>query len=130
MIPHRLFLYTVRTCQGILKNTDLRCDKGKYHKEYGQHTKRCDGQFGGPTSYFVSVKETSFVYIGNGGTDKENGDVEPIGGFADHAVIGVKDDGYQSNSHKSSSELDTPKNFAISEEKTLYDGEDKHGPKE
>lgn len=76
------------------------------------------------------VELSRFVEIGNSRREKENGDVDPVGRFADHTVIGVEQDRDQKLAEKDPTELYTPKIFAIAKEKALYNGKDQHRPKE
>ena len=96
MISHRLILYSVSPCERIFKNVNFRCLEGKHDKEQGNHTKRTESQFRGPARHFVGIK-ACFADIRDRGGKEENGDVKPIGGFTDHAVVGIEDHG---NQHK------------------------------
>ena len=76
------------------------------------------------------MKEPRFVDIGDRGRNKENCNVKPIGGSADHAVIGVKKNGDQDHPEEDAAELHAPKIFALAKEKALHDRKNEHRPKE
>ena len=42
-------------------------------------------------SGFLIVEASRFINVCHGGRHKENGDVDPIGGSADDAVVGIED---------------------------------------
>ena len=48
------------------------------------------------------MKEARFIDICNCGRNKENSNIDPIGGFSNYAVIGVKQDRDQAKSQKNS----------------------------
>ena len=52
-----------------------------------------DGRAGGCATQPLGVEQSHLIGVGNGGGHKENGDIEPIGGLANHAVVGVKNHG-------------------------------------
>lgn len=88
--PHRLVLYSVSARQRILENAELGCFEGEDNEEYGNRAKGDQSGFLRPVWGLFGVEEPQLVKVHDRGTDKENGNVEPIGRPADHAVIGVK----------------------------------------
>ena len=60
--------------------------------------------------------------------NKENGDIQPVGGFPDCAVVGIEQNGDQGESENYSSKLDTPEVLAVAEEKALDYCKNKRGP--
>lgn len=71
-----------------------------------------------------------FIDIRHSSRNKKDRDIDPIGRFSYHAIVGVKENGDQHKSEEDSAELDAPKIFAIPEKEALHDGIDKHRPKE
>ena len=122
-------LYTVCPCQGISENADLRRHKGEYREKNGNCRKRDKGAFWMLADFWI-VELPCFIEIRRGGGNEENGDVDPIGGLADHAVVGVKKDGNQADSCEYSAEFHTPKIPTVAEEKALHDAIKEHWPKE
>ena len=79
---------------------------------------------------FFVAEELRFIAVSNRCRHKENGDIDPIGGFSDHTVVGVEDGRNQAKSEQRASELDTPKIWSIPKEKALHDSKEKHRPEE
>ena len=76
------------------------------------------------------VEFSRFAEIGNCGGNEENGDVDPVGRFADHSVVGIEDDGDKDDPKQNPAELDTPKIIPVTEEYALHNGKKKRRPKE
>lgn len=98
LIPHRLILYSVSSCQRVLEYSKLRGQKGKYNEEQGDRPDSRDSEPWGSAGRFAKVEQPCLVDIRRRGRNEENGDVQPIGGSADHTVIGVKENGDQRKS--------------------------------
>ena len=64
--------------------------KGKDNKEQCKDTEGGNCDFWGSATQLGTVVKTGFIKIGNGGANKEDGNVDPIGGFSYDAVVGVK----------------------------------------
>ena len=75
-------------------------------------------------------KQPCLVKIRDRGGNKENGNVEPIGRFTNHAVVGVEEYGDHKEPQKDSAKLYAPKIRALTEEKAVHYGKEKHWPKE
>lgn len=97
-----LCLYAVSTCQGVLKDTDFRCCESEHNKEQSDHAEQRDCPFRRLATCIIGVKEPCFVKIRNGGGNKENCDVDPIGRPSDHTVVGVEDDRNEGQTQKNS----------------------------
>ena len=76
-----------------------------------------------------AARLTSYTVTRKGGGQKKYGDIEPIGGFAHGAVVGIKENWNERKSQKRSAKLNAPKIPAAFEEKALSHGEDQHRPK-
>ena len=62
---------------------------------------------------------SSFEINENKSQDIEDGDINPIWGFAEHAIIGVKQHRNQHKSQQNLHQLDTPVVFLILEKQSL-----------
>ena len=69
--------------------------EGEEHEEGGEQEQKGEGESGVRASDSSFHEKARFKEVGDGGREKENGDVEPIGRGADNAVIGVKEGGDQ-----------------------------------
>ena len=123
-------LYAVGSRQGVLKQPYVRREEGKEDEAEGE-----DGQHGGGLSSGAGgqpsrQQEPCFIEIGKGGGQKKDGDIEPIGGFAHGAVVGIKENGDQRKPQEDPPHLDTGKIGAVRKTSDLYDGNDQHGPKQ
>lgn len=112
-------LDSVRSRQGIKENSERRRFEGQYNKRKCRCREDHDGQPWGATAYFFTPKLACFVNIRCGGGDKENRDIDKIGGSTDDAVIGIKKEGNQSKTQQNSTELDAPKILTVTKEKAL-----------
>lgn len=74
-------------------------------------------------------EEASLVDISGGGRDEKDGDIYPIGGLADSAVVGVEEYGNKQKTEDHAPKLNAPEVGSITEEKALRNGESKHRPK-
>ena len=90
-------LYPISPRQRILENADLGGEKGEKCKAEGDCKKDEDGRFGGFTLDAFFLKALRFIEIGDGGGDEKDGNIDPIRGSSDDAVVGVKDYGNQKN---------------------------------
>ena len=86
---------SVAAADGILKKIELWCAEGKNDKAQGNETKKGDGDFWRNTTQLLLFEKPCLADICDCGTNKENGNVEPIGGFSDGTVVGIKDHGDQ-----------------------------------
>ena len=90
------FSYSVPSRQGIPEDPKLGGSEGKENEQKRDDKKDPKRPFFGDTTNFWGMKELGFKEIRQRRRDKEDGNVDPIGGFSDHAVVGVKEDGDQS----------------------------------
>ena len=130
MKPHRRFLYAVRAREWVLENAKLGGLEGEYHKKHAYRAKYAKCHLGIPACDCSVVKLPCLKKIDNRGGEKENGDVNPVGGASDYAVVGVKKHGNERKSKKHTSELDAPIIFSVLKIKALYDSINKHWPEE
>ncbi len=124
------FLYSVVSCQGVFENPDFGSEKGEHNKANCNGTKASDCQFGAFAGYTLFFKESRFRDIRNRRRNKKDGNVDPIGGFANGTVVGVKKNRNQTKSQKNPTQLYAPKIGSLFKEKGLRDSEKKHRPKE
>ena len=89
----KIFLNAVCPRQRILENSDFWSEKGEQNEKRGERAQGDDGDRRRTAGERFGGKQIAFVEIGDGGGDEENGDVDPIGGFADDAVVGVEKHG-------------------------------------
>ena len=123
-------LYPISPRQRILEDVDFGGEKGEKRKTEGNCYKEDDSCFWEFTRNAFFLKEFCFIEIGDGGGDEKDGNVDPIGGFSDDAVVGIKDHGNQKNAKQDPAQLDAPKIFAVTEEKALHNGKHKHRPEQ
>ena len=110
--------------QWIYENAEAWSAKCEENEKQGNHAKHGDRRPWRAASEAFFLQEAQFVKICDHGRDKEDGDVEPIGGFADSAVVGIKKDGNQNLPKKDGSQSDAGKVPPILKEKALHEGED------
>ena len=126
----RRLLHAVLSGQRISKDAERGGPEGEYYKQKRNEAEKGERTFWMSATPFWVVEKACFVQVDHRRRDKENGDVDPIGGLADHAVVGVEKDGDQNKTHENTAKLHTPEVLAVAEEKALHDGEEEHRPKE
>ena len=123
-------LYTIISRQGIFKNAKLWGAEGEDEEEKGDGNEKGNGEFGMAAGYVAFLEFFTLIEKRNCRCNKEDGDVQPIGGFPHGAVVGIKNDGDQDLPEKDAPQFYAPKIRPFRKEKTLYDGKGKHRPKE
>ena len=112
----RSAVYAVGPRQRISKDANLGGQEGEEHKEQSdgaEDGKRRLGRVAGGRSFF---ELPCFVEVRHRRRDEENGDIDPVGGFSDDTVVGVKENGDQPKTKQRSLQLHTPKVLLILEE--------------
>ena len=117
-----IFLYSVGAAQRISKKSEVGGHEREENKQNGEYTKQSDRKLLAFASHRFVVELSGLIDICNGGANKENRNVEPIGRFADRTVIGVENNRDQYKPQKDTAKLDAPKILSVSEEKALYNG--------
>ena len=125
-----VFSSSVSSRQGVLEQAKLGCGKGEDGEKQGDRTKRGKCPSWRFAAQSVGLKELCLYPIRDRRGKKEDGNVEPVGGLADHAVVGVEDDRDQAHSQKDAAPLHAPEIPTVAEEKALHDGKEKGRPKE
>ena len=85
-----LFRDAVASRQGIPEEADFGGEKGEYDKQRGGGGEEGYGAARIFANFSPVFELACFIDIRCGRRDKENGDVDPIGGGAYYAVVGVK----------------------------------------
>ena len=123
-------LYAVFPCQRISEDADLGGGKGEDDEEERYHRKHGDALPGwGFAGLVIGVKASRFINIRRGSGDEEDRDIDPIGRFADHTVIGVKEKRDQRKPQEDAAQFDAPKILAVPKKEALHDSIEKHRPK-
>ena len=86
-----------------MKYAECGCFKGEEYEEGGDQEQQGEGESRVRASGSSFYKKACFKEVGDGGREKENGDVEPIWRGADDAVIGVKEGGDQQKAKEDAS---------------------------
>ena len=94
--PIGFFLYPIRSRQGITEHPDLGGEEGEHHEEQGDPPECRYRHLGTFTGHRLPLEEPCLVEVGQCRRDKENGDVDPVGGRAYYPVVGVEQDGDES----------------------------------
>ena len=126
----KLSTYAECSGDGVAEDGEVRGIEGE---EYEGEGKREEGEVGEARIGAVGWgAEELFreIEVGDGGADEENCDVNPIGGLADRAVVGVEENGNQGETEKNRPECDERKIRAVAKEARGDEGEEKHRPKE
>ena len=121
---------SVRSRQGVLENTDFGGEKGEQDEERRNSHKRRNGDFGRFTRCITLIESIDFIKICDRRGNKENGDVDPIRGSANDAVVRIEDHRNQDQTQKNSAQLYAPKIGSVTKEKALNDRKKEHWPKE
>ena len=130
LIPHRLILYPVRTCQGVPEDIEFGGIEGENDEHGGDHREKSDRDPWISAYGFAVFILPRLVEIRHCGGHEEDRDVDPIGRASDDTVIGIKENGYQREPEQDALQLHAPEFLKILKEKALHDGEDKHREKE
>ena len=80
----------VRACEGVLKDAKGGGAEGEEDEGDSEQAKGCEGKLGAVAGRCVFEKPFRFKEVGDGCREEEDRDVDPIGGFADHTVIGIE----------------------------------------
>ena len=118
-LPHRFILYSIASCERVTEDAQLGGGEGEYDKKGGDHCKGYDRRFRGATGRFIFVELFGFIEVCYCRGNEEDCDIQPIGGFAYSAVVGIKENWNEREPQKCSAELDAPKIFEIFEGKAL-----------
>ena len=89
------FLYAILHCDRVLEQRDVGWEKGEDGKERGDADQRSQSKLGSATGGSVIFKKSGFRQISRSGCLKEDGDVVPIGGFSEHAIKCIENNGDQ-----------------------------------
>ena len=108
----------------------MRGHKGKENEQKPDDAKQGEGKTRACAFCFFVAEKPCFIDVSDRRRHKENGDVEPIGGFSDDTVVGVKNHGDEGKAKQDATELDAPKILPVPKEKGLHDGKEEHRPKE
>ena len=103
----------------IAKNTDLGWEKGENHEERGNDTKCCHGKCRMVANGVLTVHLPCFIQKSRRGAHEKDGDIEPIGRFADGAVVGIIKDGNQHDAEHNSPHFNTPKIRSFAKKEAL-----------
>ena len=123
-------LYPIFFRQRITEDAEIGRREGDY-KEEKRERHQCRKSELSPISPHPCVaKQAVFVKIGAGGGDEENGNIHPIGRFADDPVVGVEKDRNECKPKQNAAQLHAPKIAAVAEEKPLHARKEKHRQKE
>ena len=103
----------VCACQRILENAEHGRFEREDHEQNRDKAEKTKGKTGSLANACFAVKLPRFIDIGNGRAEKKDGDVEPVGRFADRAVVGVKKNGDKEKPQKDAAPLDAPEICAL-----------------
>ena len=122
-----LLIYPVNACDRVLKEGEPGWDEGEDHEEHTNQTQSDEGQSGGAAEIFdrPPLEEEDCP-----GADVEDGDVAPVRGLSESAVIGVKQHRDQQKPQQSAPQLDLPEIFMPPEKQPLNQSEEKQRPEE
>ena len=126
----KLKLNTVSACQGISEQFELGCSEREDHEHSRDSKKQCKSRPRGSARGTATVKLTRFIGESDSGGDEEDSDIDPVGRFADNAVIGIEKNGYCAEPQERSAKLHAPEFFITLKEKALRDSIDEHRPEE
>ena len=124
------FLYSVRVCQRIQEYIYFRRGKCKYNKKKSNKQEQSNCYFRIITYGWLTLEFVCFINIEDGGWNKEDCNIDPVGRVSDNTVIGIKNNGDHGKPKTNSPELYTPEIRAVAKEKALYYGKNKWRPKE
>lgn len=118
---------SIGTGERISKQRNLRWCEGKHHE---QHTDQAYGSKSKPrvlTWQPIIFERPPLKEKDQQCSDIEDGDVDPVGRFSKHPIVGVKQHRDQDESQQNLRQLDTPVFFLIPEKQTLNQCKEKQG---
>ena len=116
---------SIGASERVLEQRNLGWCEGEYHE---QHTNQADDGKGKPrvaTWQPIISEYPPFKKKDQGGGDIKDGDIDPVWGFAEHAVIGVEQNWNQYKPQEDLCQFDTPVVFLIFEEQSLNQRKEK-----
>ena len=115
----------VRSCNGVLKNGQLRRKKGKQKKAKGNQSEQDNRQGRELIKGKIFFKKKVFYEIGSSDGNKEEEDVQPVGRFSESTICRVKKYGDKKKPRNDSNKLYPPKAFILLVKKdALHDGKE------
>lgn len=121
---------SVGSREGVLKQRDLRRCESKYNKQRTDQTDRGEGKLWVFTWKPILFECPPFKEKNQCCRDIKDGDVDPIRGFAEYAIIGVKQHWDKCKSQQNLSQLDAPIVFLLPEENPLNESKEKQWPEQ
>ena len=123
-----LLLNAVTPRQGIAEQPKLGRLKGEHRKKQSQKAKHCHRRPRPSTRGIAPPEEAPLVKVDRRRRDEKDRDVEPIGGFADNAVVGIEDHGNEQEPKQDPTQLDAREILAVAEERALHRRKQQHRP--